>query len=623
MAKIEKSELAGKVEKLARSEKNNKNEKTVRARRSKSDKTEKTEKNAKTETKRTRSEKPEKTERQSRQTRGASGEKLKIISLGGLNEIGKNLTVIEYGQDILMVDCGMAFPDDEMPGIDLVIPDTTYLSKNRDRIKGLLITHGHEDHIGAIPYVLRDFNVPIYGTRMAMGLLRRKLEEHRLDKKADIHFIKPHDKFKLGCFGIEAVRVNHSIADALAYAIKTPVGTIVMTGDFKIDMTPIQGDPIDLARFGELGKQGVLALLMDSTNAERPGYTMSERTVGKTFDSIFAGTKKRIIVATFASNVDRVQQIINSAVKFGRKVAVSGRSMVNMVEVASELGYISVPKGTIVDLDNIDRYPPERVVIITTGSQGEPMSALYRMAYSDHRKVEIGPGDLVVISASPIPGNEKGINNVINELYKHGVEIIHDSLRDVHVSGHACAEELKTILSLTRPKFFIPLHGEYRHLFHNKMLAEGMGIPSSNIILSDIGKVIELDEKSCRINGTVPAGRVLVDGLGVGDVGNIVLRDRKHLAQDGLIVVVVTLDKGSGFVLSGPDIVSRGFVYVREAEDLMEKVRLEAKRTLERCEENSVTDWGAIKTKLKQSISDLLFEKTKRKPMILPIIMEI
>lgn len=553
----------------------------------------------------------------------AKTEKLKIVSLGGLNEIGKNLTILEYGEDILMVDCGMAFPDEDLPGVDLVIPDTSYLSKNRNRVRGLIITHGHEDHIGAIPYVLRDFNVPIYGTRMTLGLLKKKLEEHRLDKKAQLNTIKPRDKFKLGCFGIEAIRVNHSIADAVAYAIRTPVGTIVMTGDFKIDFTPIQGEPIDLARFGELGKQGVLALLMDSTNAERPGYTMSERTVGQSFDSIFASTNKRILVATFASNVDRVQQIVNSAVKYGRKVAVSGRSMVNMVEVATELHYISVPKGTIIDLDQIDKYPPEKLVIITTGSQGEPMSALYRMAYSDHRKVEIGPGDLVIISASPIPGNEKGINNVINELYRHGVEVIHDSLRDVHVSGHACAEELKEILALTKPKFFIPVHGEYRHLFHSKKLAESVGIPSKNIILSEIGKVIELDNRTCKINGSVPAGRILVDGLGVGDVGNIVLRDRKHLAQDGLIVVVVTLDGNSGFVMSGPDIVSRGFVYVREAEDLMEQVKDAAKRVLENCEKNNVTDWSTIKSKVKQAVSDLIFEKTKRKPMILPVIMEI
>lgn len=553
----------------------------------------------------------------------AKTEKLKIVSLGGLNEIGKNLTILEYGEDIIMVDCGMAFPDEDLPGVDLVIPDTSYLSKNRNRVRGLIITHGHEDHIGAIPYVLRDFNVPIYGTRMTLGLLKKKLEEHRLDKKAQLNTIKPRDKFKLGCFGIEAIRVNHSIADAVAYAIRTPVGTVVMTGDFKIDFTPIQGEPIDLARFGELGKQGVLALLMDSTNAERPGYTMSERTVGQTFDSIFASTSKRILVATFASNVDRVQQIVNSAVKYGRKVAVSGRSMVNMVEVATELHYISVPKGTIIDLDQIDKYPPEKLVIITTGSQGEPMSALYRMAYSDHRKVEIGPGDLVIISASPIPGNEKGINNVINELYRHGVEVIHDSLRDVHVSGHACAEELKEIIALTKPKFFIPVHGEYRHLFHNKKLAESVGVPSKNIVLSEIGKVIELDNRTCKINGSVPAGRILVDGLGVGDVGNIVLRDRKHLAQDGLIVVVVTLDGNSGFVMSGPDIVSRGFVYVREAEDLMEHVREAAKRVLENCEKNNVTDWSTIKSKVKQAVSDLIFEKTKRKPMILPVIMEI
>lgn len=553
----------------------------------------------------------------------AKKEKLKIISLGGLYEIGKNITVFEYGDDIIVMDCGMGFPDDEMLGVDLVLPDTTYLVKNKDKVRGLIITHGHEDHIGGIPYLLREMNIPIYGTKMTLGLLTKKLEEHHLDKKAKLNVIKPRDKFKLGCFQIETIRINHSIADSVAFAIKTPVGTIVATGDFKIDFTPIQGEPIDLSRFGELGKHGVLALLMDSTNAERPGYTMSERTVGQTFDNLFASTKKRIIVATFASNVDRVQQILNFAVKFKRKVAVSGRSMVNMVEVALELGYIKVPKGTIIDIDMIDRYPMDQIVIITTGSQGEPMSALHRMAYSDHRKVEIGPGDMVIISASPIPGNEKGINNVINELYKRGVEVVHDSLKDVHVSGHACAEELKTILALTKPKFFIPVHGEYRHLCHNKMHAESMGIPSKNIVISDIGKVIELDARSCKINGSVPAGRVLVDGLGVGDVGNIVLRDRMHLAQDGLIVVVVTLEASSGFVMAGPDIVSRGFVYVREAENLMEQVKGTARDILERCEEQHVTEWSTIKSKLKHGIGDLLYEKTKRKPMILPVIMEI
>lgn len=555
---------------------------------------------------------------------GGEKTKLKIISLGGVNEIGKNLTVYEYGADIMLVDCGMGFPDDEMLGIDIVIPDFTYLVKNKDKIRGLMITHGHEDHVGAIPYLLREMNIPIYGTNMTLGLLRKKLEEHHLDKSTKFNIIKPKDRVKLGtAFEVEAIRINHSIADAVSYAIKTPVGTVVHTGDFKVDFTPIMGDPIDLARFGELGKAGVLALLMDSTNVERPGYTMSERSVGEAFDNIFKDCDKRIIVATFSSNVDRVQQIVNAAAKYGRKVAVSGRSMLNMIEVAIELKYITIPKGLFIDIDMIDKYPPSQIVLITTGSQGEPMSALHRMAYSDHRKVEIGRGDLVIISANPIPGNEKLVNSMVNELCKKGADVVNDSLHSVHVSGHACQEELKMIMSLTKPKFVIPVHGEYRHLYLHSKMAQSMGIDAKNIIITDIGRVIEVDSKSCRLNGTVSSGRVLVDGLGVGDVGNIVLRDRMHLAQDGLIVVVVTIDGQSGLVIAGPDIVSRGFVYVREAEDLMEKTRVTAKKVLSDCEEQHIKEWSILKNKIKAAISEVIYQETKRKPMILPVIMEI
>ena len=553
----------------------------------------------------------------------ANKPKLKIISLGGVNEIGKNITVYEYGSDILLIDCGLAFPDDEMLGIDIVIPDFSYLVKNRARIRGLIVTHGHEDHIGGIPYLLKELNVPIYGTKMTLGLLRKKLEEHHLDKTTKLHIIQAKDKFKLGVFEVEGIRVNHSIADSLAYAIKTPVGTIVHTGDFKVDFTPIMGDPIDLARFGELGRAGVLALLMDSTNVERPGYTMSEHSVGDAFDSIFKDCNKRIIVATFASNVDRVQQILDASAKYGRKVAVSGRSMLNMIDVATELKYISIPKGLIIDIDQIVKYPPEKLTLITTGSQGEPMSALSRMAYSDHRKVEIGSGDLVVISANPIPGNEKSVNRMVNELCHKGADVVNDSLLSVHVSGHACQEELKMIMNLTKPKFFIPVHGEYRHLHLHKKLAHSMGIEEKNILLPEIGKVIEMDQKSCRTNGSVPSGRVLVDGLSVGDVGNIVLRDRMHLAQDGLIVVVVTIDGESGLVIAGPDIVSRGFVYVRESEDMMERMRVTAKKILTDCEQQRIKEWSVLKNKVKSAIGDLIYEETKRKPMILPVVMEI
>ena len=549
--------------------------------------------------------------------------KLKIIPLGGLEEIGKNMTVFEYGNDIIIIDCGLAFPDDDMLGVDLVIPDISYLLKNKDKIRAIVLTHGHEDHIGALPYVLTQINVPIYGTKLTLGLVETKLKEHGLLSVVERNIVQPGQEVKIGAFKVEFVRSTHSIADAVALAIHTPVGIVVHTGDFKIDYTPIEGDMIDLARLGQLGKMGVLALMADSTNVERPGYTMSERTVGETFEELFRNCNDRIIVATFASNVHRVQQIINAAVRYGRKVAVSGRSMENVVNVAVELGYMHIPEGTLIDIDQINRYKNNQIVIVTTGSQGETMAALSRMAFSDHKKVDIEPGDLIIISATPIPGNEKLISKVINELFKKGANVIYESLADVHVSGHACQEELKLIHSLIKPKYFIPVHGEYRHLKQHANLAESLGMKSQNIFIMSIGKVLELTEDSARLAGSVPAGKVLVDGLGVGDVGNIVLRDRKHLAQDGLIVVVVTISGENGSVIAGPDIISRGFVYVRESEDLMEQVKIVAKQALEKSEESKVTDWSSIKSIIRSSLSEFLYEKTKRKPMILPVIMEI
>ncbi|WHH58876.1 ribonuclease J [Petroclostridium sp. X23] len=549
--------------------------------------------------------------------------KLKIIPLGGLNEIGKNITAFEYGNDIVILDCGLAFPEDEMLGVDLVIPDVSYLIKNKDKVRGIVLTHGHEDHIGALPYVLRDINVPVYGTKLTLGLVEYKLKEHGLLSSVKLMTVKPGEEVTLGMFKVEFIRSTHSIADAVAIALHTPAGIVVHTGDFKIDYTPIEGEMIDLARFGQLGKMGVLALMADSTNVERPGYTMSERTVGETFEEIFKYSDQRIIVATFASNVHRVQQAINAAVRYGRKVAVSGRSMVNVVNVAIELGYMNVPEGVLIDIDEIGKYRNDQIVIITTGSQGEPMSALSRMAFSDHKKVDIVPGDLVIISATPIPGNEKFISKVINELFKKGADVIYESLADVHVSGHACQEELKLIHSLVKPKYFIPVHGEYRHLKQHANLARRIGLDPQNIFIMDIGKVLELSEDSAKITGSVTAGKVLVDGLGVGDVGNIVLRDRKHLAQDGLIVVVVTISGDNGAVIAGPDIISRGFVYVRESEDLMEQVKAVTKTALGKCEEKKITDWATIKSIIKSSLNEFLYEKTKRKPMILPVIMEI
>ncbi|MBQ2669434.1 MAG: ribonuclease J [Clostridia bacterium] len=555
----------------------------------------------------------------------AKAKKLKIIPLGGLDEIGKNLTAIEYGNEIIMVDCGMAFPDDDMPGIDMVINDITYLEKNWQKIKGIFLTHGHEDHIGGLPYFLKAINVPVYGTRLTIGLVEHKLKEHNLLSRVKLVRVRYGTVVKASQnFSVEFVRTNHSIADSAALAIKTPVGTVVHMGDFKIDTTPIVGDMIDLARLGELGKEGVLALMSDSTNVERKGYTMSERTVGEKFDSIFNSTKKRIIVATFASNVHRVQQIIDAAAKNGRKVAVSGRSMENIIEISILLGYMKVPEGVLINIDNIKKYRPNQVVIITTGSQGEPMSALTRMAYSDHRKVEITKDDLIIISATPIPGNERSISNVINELFKIGCEVVYSALADVHVSGHACQEELKLILSLVKPKFFIPVHGEHRHLVLHKELAASVGIPEKNSFVLANGHVLELDRDSAKRAGTVQAGKILVDGLGVGDVGNIVLRDRKHLSEDGLIIVVITISHDDQAMLSKPDVISRGFVYVREAEGLIDGVRQVAARSVEAAlHARRTMDWSTLKSSLRSDVSKYIYEQTKRSPMILPIIEEI
>ena len=556
-------------------------------------------------------------------TKKVNTEKVRVIPLGGIGEIGKNMTAVEYGDEIVVIDCGMGFPDDDMPGIDLVIPDTTYLENNLSKVKGFFITHGHEDHIGALPYVLRVVNVPVYGTRLTLGIIEGKLVEHGLDKKTDLRCVSAGDTLKIGSFSIEYIRVNHSIADSCAIAVTSPAGTLLFTGDFKIDLTPIQGEPINLTRFGELGNAGVLALLSDSTNAERPGYTMSERTVGRSLENIFRGCDKRIIIATFSSNVHRVQQIIDCSHRYGRKVAVTGRSMLNIVDVATRLGYMDIPKGTLIDIGEIKKFKPEQVTLITTGSQGEPMSALYRMAYSDHDKVTLTDTDLVVISASAILGNEKLVDKIFNELLKKGVTVLTDSVADVHVSGHACREDLKMMHVLTKPRYSIPLHGEYRHLKAHYDLAKEVGEDPSHILIPDLGKIIELSEEKIEVVGSVPAGKVLVDGFGVGDVGNIVLRDRRHLALDGLIVVVAAVDIDSGEILSGPDIVSRGFVYVREAEELMDEVRTIAHDTLRTCLDKNMKAWNAIKAKVKDELTDYLYSKTKRKPMILPVILNV
>ena len=550
-------------------------------------------------------------------------EKLKIISLGGLNEIGKNLTVYEYGGDIIVVDCGMGFPDDDMYGIDVVIPDVSYLIKNQSKIRGIFITHGHEDHIGALPYVLRSINAPIYATRMSMGLIRLKLEEHRLLSKTKLITCEAGDVVKAGKFSVEFIHVNHSIADAVAFAIKCPVGTCVHTGDFKIDSTPIQGGMMDLARLGELGKEGVLALLADSTNVERSGFTRSERSVGASFDALFRGCEERIIVTTFASNVDRIQQIIDVAARYGRKVAVTGRSMENIMKVSTELGYMNVPDGVLMDLNHIKSLPKNKVCIITTGSQGETMSALTRMAFNTHRQVDLMPGDRVIISASAIPGNENAIGNVVNELYRKGAEVMNERELALHVSGHACQEELKIVHALVKPKFFIPVHGEQRMLQIHARLAQGMGMDPNHVLVSDIGRVMELTPNSARLAGTVTAGQVFVDGYGVGDVGSVVLRDRRHLAQDGMIVVVLSMSGEDGALVSGPDIITRGFVYVKESEGLMEELRQVAMEAIQSVDTRYATDWSAIKSTIKGDLSNYLYKKTKRSPMILPVIMEV
>ena len=549
-------------------------------------------------------------------------EKLKIISLGGLNEIGKNITVLEYGKDIIIVDCGLGFPEDDMYGVDLVIADMTYLVKNKQKIRGLFLTHGHEDHIGGIPYAMQQFNCPIHATRLTAGIVQLKLEEHHLEKTVKLFTHEAGETVKAGCFSVEFIHVNHSIADAVAFAIRTPVGTVIMTGDFQIDPTAEDG-MIDLTRFGELGREGVLALLCDSTNVERPGFTPSERIVANSFDRQFAGCNQRIIVTTFASNAFRLQSIITAAHKYGRKVAVTGRSMENVLKVSVELGYLKIPNGTLVDINAIKSLPKNKIVIVSTGSQGENMSALYRMAFSGHRQVEIQAGDRVIISASAIPGNEKAIGRIINELYRKGADVVYDKLADLHVSGHACQEELKLIHALVKPRFFIPVHGEQRHLQAHSKLAQTMGMDPKNIFISDIGKVLELTKATCKWGGTVPAGKILVDGTGVGDVGSVVLRDRKHLAQDGMIVVVVNISSEDGSVITGPDIITRGFVYVKESENLIEEMRVIAAHAIDRCVAGGSSDWSALKANIKNDLSGYLFKTTKRNPMILPVIMEI
>ena len=572
----------------------------------------------------------EKTEKEHRTTKkrgfarnGKKGapEHVKVIPLGGLEEIGMNITAFEYGEDIIVVDCGMSFPEDDMLGIDLVIPDITYLKENESRVRGFFITHGHEDHIGALPYVLRSMNLPVYSTKLTIALIANKLREAGILESAKLNVVKHGDEISTGAFKIEYIKTNHSIQDASALAIKCPAGVILHTGDFKVDYTPVYGDPIDLQRFAELGKQGVLALMADSTNALRPGFTMSERTVGRTFDAIFAAHQdKRIIVATFASNVDRVQQIINDAEKYGRKVVIDGRSMVNVIGTAAELGYIRINQGTLVDIDHIKDYPDEKMVLVTTGSQGESMAALSRMASGQHRKVTIGPKDVVVLSSNPIPGNEKAVAKVINELAQKQAEVIN---QDTHVSGHACQEELKLIYALVHPKFAIPIHGEYRHRLAQKTLAEDVCVSPDNIVIAESGDVIDLCEDGFKITGRVPAGPVMVDGLGIGDVGNIVMRDRQNLAQNGIIIVVMTLEKYSGRLVSGPDVVSRGFVYVRENENLMEEARVMVSDAVEDCLIHHVSDWGKIKNVIRDTLSEYIWKKMKRNPMILPIISEV
>ena len=549
--------------------------------------------------------------------------KLKVIPLGGLEEIGKNITVFEYEDEIILVDCGLEFPEENMLGVDMVIPDVTYLEKNAEKVRGLVVTHGHEDHIGSIPYVLKKVNMPIYATKLTIGLIENKLEEHKLLNTTKLVTVNQGETIKFGKIQVEFIRSCHSIPDSVMLAIKTPAGTVLHTGDFKIDHSPIDGQVMDFGRIAELGNEGILALMSDSTNSERKGYTMSESTVGDVFEKLFQGCSKRIVVATFASNVHRVQQILSSAVKHGRKVAVCGRSMMNMIETATELGYIQVPENTFIDIDLIKNYNDDQLVIITTGSQGEAMSALKRMASGEHRKVVITPNDLIIISATPIPGNEKSVSKVIDDLMQIGAEVVYSALEDVHVSGHACQEEQKLIMALAKPKYFIPVHGEYRQLIAHSETAQSMGIPAENIFLMKNGRILELSENEAKLAGAVPSGKILVDGLGVGDVGNIVLRDRQHLSQDGLIIIVMTMDGSSGEIVSGPDVISRGFVYVRESENLMEDVKREIREEVRKFEEKGVTDWSTIKATLKDDLREYIFQKTKRNPMILPIIMEI
>lgn len=549
---------------------------------------------------------------------------IKVSFLGGLNEVGKNMTLFEYGEDMFLVDCGLAFPDQDMLGVDLVLPDFTYVERNADRIRGIVITHGHEDHIGGLPYLLKVLNVPVYGTKLTIGLIQGKLREHGLLNSASLNVIKPGDVITLGGFTVEAIHVNHSIPDALGLAIRCEGGTIVHTGDFKIDTTPIDGGMMDLGRLAEIGQEGVLCLMSDSTNAERPGFTESERKVGESFETLFrkAGNN-RIIVATFSSNIHRVQQIMNVAASLGRKVALVGRSLENVVSISAELGYLNIPEGIVIDINMINRYPADKLVIITTGSQGEPMSALTRMAFSDHRKVEIHPNDYVIISATPIPGNEKTVSRVVNELMKLGADVVYEKMYEVHVSGHACQEELKMIMGIVKPKYFIPVHGELKHLRKHAGLALSMGIPKENILIADNGRVAEISKKALRCTSTVPSGRVFVDGYGVGDVGSVVLRDRKHLAQDGLVIVAVCIDRESGMIVSGPDVVTRGFVYVKESEELINAAREVAVEAIEAQTDGGYFDWNSIKASLRDEISHLMYERTKRSPMILPVIMEV
>lgn len=568
---------------------------------------------------------PNRSTRRSKKVDGTRRPPLKIISLGGLGEIGKNMTVFETEQDIIVADCGSAFPDDDLPGVDLVIPDFTYLQKNAGKIRGIFITHGHEDHIGGLPFLLKQINAPVYGTALTIGLISGKLKEHGILNQCKLNTVKPGDTVRAGTtMSVEFVRVNHSIPDACAFAIRTPAGLIVLTGDFKVDFTPISGEPIDLVRFGELGSEGVLALLSDSTNAEKPGSTPSERIVGESFEKLFKrAADKRIIIATFASNVHRIQQVVDTAVRFERKVAVFGRSMVNVVAIAQELGYLTIPAGILIDADNLKDYTDEEIVLITTGSQGEPMSALTRMSIGSHRNIKIGPNDCIIISATPIPGNEKSVGKVVNELMKLGADVIYERMYDVHVSGHACQNETRLLLSLTQPKFFMPMHGEYKHLMKNAGVGASMGIPEENIIISDIGKVVQTDGVDMKITGMVPSGRVLVDGLGVGDVGSVVLRDRKLLADDGLIVVVCAINDATGEVLAGPDLVSRGFVYVRDNEDLMADATVVVRNSLEKCKLNGFRDWATIKGRIRDELGDFISSRTRRKPVILPIIQEV